>query len=93
MTKRTWTLEAVAAKVQTILVEQLGVDEEEVTPQADIRNDLGADSLDDVEVVMACEEEFGIEISDEAAERVRTLQQLSELVFQLVAQRAATVAR
>ncbi len=54
----------VADRVKTILVEQLGVDEEEVTPEAGIVDDLGADSLDVIEVVMACEEEFGIEIPD-----------------------------
>src|SRR3972149_508192 len=53
---------AVADKVKSIIVEQLGVDEEEVTPDASFVDDLGADSLDTVELVMAFEEEFGIEI-------------------------------
>ena len=52
---------AVADKVKSIIVEQLGVDEEEVTPDASFVDDLGADSLDTVELVMAFEEEFGIE--------------------------------
>ena len=56
---------AVADKVKAIIVEQLGVDEEEVTADASFVDDLGADSLDTVELVMAFEEEFGIEIPDE----------------------------
>ena len=59
---------AVSDKVKSIIVEQLGVDEEEVTPDASFVDDLGADSLDTVELVMAFEEEFGIEIPDEDAE-------------------------
>ena len=61
---------AVADKVKGIIVEQLGVDEEEVTPDASFVDDLGADSLDTVELVMAFEEEFGIEIPDEDAEKI-----------------------
>ena len=64
---------AVADKVKSIIVEQLGVDEEEVTPDASFVDDLGADSLDTVELVMAFEEEFGLDISDEAAEQMRTV--------------------
>src|SRR5439155_423494 len=60
----------VADKVKSIIVEQLGVDEEEVTPDASFVDDLGADSLDTVELVMAFEEEFGIEIPDEDAEKM-----------------------
>ena len=63
---------AVADKVKSIIVEQLGVDEEEVTPDASFVDDLGADSLDTVELVMAFEEEFGIEIPDDAAETIQT---------------------
>ena len=65
---------AVADKVKSIIVEQLGVDEEEVTPDASFVDDLGADSLDTVELVMAFEEEFGIEIPDEDAEKIRSVQ-------------------
>ena len=64
---------AVADKVKSIIVEQLGVDEEEVTPDASFVEDLGADSLDTVELVMAFEEEFGVEIPDEEAEKIRTV--------------------
>ena len=64
---------AVADKVKSIIVEQLGVDEEEVTPDASFVDDLGADSLDTVELVMAFEEEFGIEIPDEDAEQLQTV--------------------
>jgi len=61
---------AVADKVKSIIVEQLGVDEDEVTPDASFLEDLGADSLDTVELVMAGEEEFGIEIPDDEAEKI-----------------------
>ena len=61
---------AVADKIKGIIVEQLGVDEEEVTPDASFVDDLGADSLDTVELVMAFEEEFGLEIPDEDAEKI-----------------------
>ena len=63
----------VAEKVKSIIVEQLGVDEEEVTTDASFVEDLGADSLDTVELVMAFEEEFGIEIPDEDAEKIKTV--------------------
>lgn len=60
-------------KVKAIIVEQLGVDESEVSPEAHFIDDLGADSLDTVELVMALEEEFGVEISDEDAEKIQTV--------------------
>ena len=63
----------VAEKVKSIIVEQLGVKADDVTPQASFVNDLGADSLDTVELVMALEEEFGIEIPDEDAEKIATV--------------------
>ncbi len=67
-------------KIKAIIVEQLGVDESEVTPEAHFIDDLGADSLDTVELVMALEEEFGIEISDEDAEKIQTVGDVSKYV-------------
>lgn len=64
---------AVQEKITEIIVEQLGVKAEEVTPEASFVDDLGADSLDTVELVMALEEEFGIEIPDEDAEKIQTV--------------------
>ena len=64
---------AVEEKVKSIISEQLGVKPEEVTPGASFIDDLGADSLDTVELVMALEEEFGIEIPDEDAEKMTTV--------------------
>ena len=61
-------------KVKQIISEQLGVDEGEVAPSASFVDDLGADSLDQVELVMALEEAFGVEIPDEDAEKLRTVQ-------------------
>ncbi len=67
-------------KVQKIVVEQLEVEENQVTPEASFANDLGADSLDVVELVMALEEEFDIEIPDEAAEKIATVQAAVEYI-------------
>ncbi len=64
---------AVNDKITEIIVEQLGVKPDEVTPEASFVDDLGADSLDTVELVMALEEEFGIEIPDEDAEKIQTV--------------------
>jgi len=64
----------VERRVIEIIVEQLGVSEEEVTLEASFIEDLGADYLDLVELIMAMEEEFGIEISDEDAEKIQTVQ-------------------
>lgn len=63
----------VEERVKKIIGEQLGVEEDEVTPEASFVEDLGADSLDTVELVMALEEEFGIEIPDEDAEKILTV--------------------
>ncbi|MBI5194046.1 MAG: acyl carrier protein [Nitrospirae bacterium] len=67
-------MQSVEEKVKKIVAEQLGVDDEEVTPEASFVEDLGADSLDTVELVMAFEEEFGIEIPDDDAEKIITVQ-------------------
>lgn len=64
---------ALEDKVKEIIVEQLGVNAEQVTPEASFIDDLGADSLDTVELVMAFEEEFGAEIPDEDAEKLTTV--------------------
>ncbi len=64
---------AVEEKIKSIISEQLGVKPEEVTPQASFIDDLGADSLDTVELIMALEEEFGVEIPDEDAEKMTTV--------------------
>ncbi|OPY69143.1 MAG: Acyl carrier protein [Syntrophorhabdaceae bacterium PtaU1.Bin034] len=64
---------AVAEKVKKMIVEQLGVNESEVVPEAKFIDDLGADSLDIVELVMALEDEYGIEIPDEDAEKIETV--------------------
>ena len=69
---------AVEEKVKSIIVEQLGVDANEVTPEASFVDDLGADSLDTVELVMAFEEAFNIEIPDEAAEKIQRVKDAIE---------------
>ena len=65
---------SVEQKVIEIIIDQLGVDEKQVNPEASFIDDLGADSLDTVELVMALEEEFDIEIPDEDAEKIATVQ-------------------
>lgn len=67
-------------KVKDIIVEQLGVKKEQVTPEASFINDLGADSLDTVELVMALEEAFNIEIPDEEAEKIQTVGEAIEYI-------------
>jgi acyl carrier protein len=71
---------SVDEKVKHIIVEQLGVDEDEVKAEASFVDDLGADSLDVVELVMALEEEFELEISDEDAEKLVTVQKAIEYI-------------
>jgi len=66
-------MSSVESKVRKIVMEQLDVNDSEVTPEASFVDDLGADSLDTVEMVMAFEEEFSIEIPDEDAEQIRTV--------------------
>ena len=72
-------------KVKKIVTEQLSVEASKVTPPANFANDLGADSLDTVELVMALEEEFDIEIPDEAAEQITTVQQAVDYINSKVA--------
>ena len=72
-------------KVKKIVADQLSVEAETVTPQSNFANDLGADSLDTVELVMALEEEFDIEIPDEAAEKITTVQEAVDYINNKVA--------
>ena len=72
--------ENIEQKVKDIIIEQLGVDAAEVKPEASFVNDLGADSLDTVELVMAFEEEFGIEIPDEDAEKITRVKEAIEYI-------------
>ena len=67
-------------RLKKIIVEQLGVDDEQVTPQASFVEDLNADSLDLVELIMSLEEEFGMEISDEDAEKIQKVSDAVEFI-------------
>lgn len=73
----------IAARVKKIVIEHLGVDEEKVTENASFIDDLGADSLDTVELVMAFEEEFGCEIPDDAAEKILTIKDAIDHIEQI----------
>ncbi len=75
------TQEEVYDKVKSVIVEQLGVSEDEVTMEASYTDDLGADSLDTVELVMALEEEFSTEIADEEAEKLTTVGRTVEYIL------------
>jgi acyl carrier protein len=77
--------EEIFQKVKKIVTEQLSVDPDQVTPEASFANDLGADSLDTVELVMALEEEFDVEIPDEAAEGIATVQAAVDYISQKAA--------
>ena len=72
--------QTIEERVRKIVVEQLGVKEEDVKPEASFVDDLGADSLDTVELVMALEEEFETEIPDDDAEKIGTVQQVYEYI-------------
>jgi acyl carrier protein len=78
-------MSSIEAQVKSIVAEQLGVKEDEVTNQASFVDDLGADSLDTVELVMALEEEFETEIPDEDAEKIKTVQQAIDYITQRAA--------
>jgi len=73
---------SIEERVKQIVAEQLGVDEDQVTADAAFMDDLGADSLDTVELVMALEEEFDVEISDEDAEKIQTVKDAIEYITQ-----------
>ena len=73
-------MSSVAERVKKIIVDQLGVNAEQVTEEASFIDDLGADSLDTVELVMALEEEFGMEIPDEEAEKISTVKSAIEYI-------------
>lgn len=73
-------MSSIEERVAKIVVEQLGVSEEQVTPEASFVDDLGADSLDTVELVMALEEEFDTEIPDEEAEKITTVKQAIDYI-------------
>lgn len=73
-------MEPVSERVKKIIVSQLGVEADEVTPEASFVDDLGADSLDTVELVMALEEEFGIEIPDEDAEKITRVKEAIDYI-------------
>ncbi len=75
-------INSIEARVKRIIIEQLGVKEEQVTNEASFVEDLGADSLDTVELVMALEEEFELEIPDEDAEKITTVQQAIDYISQ-----------
>jgi acyl carrier protein len=75
---------AIEERVKKIIAEQLGVEEDEVNPESHFVEDLGADSLDTVELVMALEEEFGIEIPDEDAEKIATVQNAIDYISERV---------
>ncbi|MCU0347316.1 MAG: acyl carrier protein [Saprospiraceae bacterium] len=70
----------IATRVKQLIVEKLGVEESEVTPEASFTNDLGADSLDTVELIMELEKEFDISIPDEQAEKIQTVGQAIEYI-------------
>ena len=77
---------SIEQKIRAIIIDQLGADEDEVTPEASFLEDLGADSLDIVELVMALEEEFKIEIPDEDVEGMRTVQDVINYIKKHVVQ-------
>ncbi len=79
------TREDIAAKVKDIIVEKLVVEPSQVTEEASFTNDLGADSLDTVELIMDLEKEFNISIPDEAAEKIQTVKDAIDYIYEHVA--------
>ncbi len=73
-------MEALSERVNSIVTDQLGVDKESLSPEANLLDDLGADSLDVVELVMALEEEFGIEVPDDDVENIRTIRDILKYI-------------
>ncbi len=73
-------MEALSERVNSIVTDQLGVDKESLSPEANLLDDLGADSLDVVELVMALEEEFGIEVPDDDVENMRTIRDIVQYI-------------
>lgn len=78
-------INAMKAKVVEIIANQLGVEKDVITPQAHVVDDLGADSLDVVELIMALEEAFDLEIPDEEAEKIRTVQDIYDYIEKIQA--------
>lgn len=78
-------MSSIAERVQKIIVDKLGVDDSEVTPEASFTNDLGADSLDTVELIMEFEKEFEISIPDDKAENIQTVGQAVEYLSEVTA--------
>ena len=75
LTKKTTNMSEIAQKVKSIIIDKLGVEESEVTPEASFTNDLGADSLDTVELIMEFEKEFNLSIPEDQAENIATVGQ------------------
>ncbi len=73
-------MEALSERVNSIVTDQLGVDKASLSPEANLLDDLGADSLDVVELVMALEEEFGIEVPDDDVENMRTIRDIVQYI-------------
>jgi len=82
------SVEEVAKRVKKIIAEQLGMGEDEIRGEAEFQKDLGADSLDIVEMIMSLEEEFGTEIPDEEAEKIKTVQEAIDHIVQRLQQPA-----
>lgn len=82
------SVEEVSKKVKGIIAEQLGIHEEEIKGEAEFQKDLGADSLDIVEMIMSLEEAFQTEISDEEAEKIQTVQEAIDYILQRLQQAA-----